>query len=108
MKRLLRFAGVLFLLVYCCPIRADLAPDIRAALQDKALAKGEVGVAILRLDQNGTKPEVIFRHNSDLPLMPASNLKLITTSAFLDRFGADFKFRTVLAQRGEDLILIGD
>ena len=51
---------------------------------------------------------MLYRHNSDIPLVPASNLKLITTSAFLDRFGGDFKFRTVLAQRGDDLLLIGD
>lgn len=104
---------VLFVGCFCAsaPIlrAADLASDISAALRDKALAKGEAGVEILRLE--GTrdgKPQVLFRHNSDIPLIPASNLKLLTTSAFLDHFGADFKFKTTLANRGEDLILVGD
>jgi D-alanyl-D-alanine carboxypeptidase/D-alanyl-D-alanine-endopeptidase (penicillin-binding protein 4) len=86
----------------------DLASDVRAVLQEKALAKGEVGVAIARLSSSSPTPEVLFRHNSDIPLVPASNLKLITTSAFVDRFGADFKFRTTLAMRGDDLVVIGD
>ena len=40
--------------------------------------------------------------------MPASNLKVVTTSAALDRLGADFKFRTLLVRRGNDLVLVGD
>jgi D-alanyl-D-alanine carboxypeptidase/D-alanyl-D-alanine-endopeptidase (penicillin-binding protein 4) len=112
MKRslLLRFTSVtVFFLFICSSLRADLNSDIRAALQDKALTKGEVSVEILRLDAESAKPQAaVFRHNSDVPLMPASNLKLVTTSAFLDHFGSDFKFRTTLARRGDDLILIGD
>src|SRR4051812_22997854 len=59
---------------------ADLNGDVRAALKDKALAKGECGVDIIKLEgANEAKFETIFRHNSDIPLIPASNLKLITT-----------------------------
>ena len=40
-----------FTLVFLCStLQADLASEIRAALQDKALAKAEAGVEILRLD----------------------------------------------------------
>src|SRR4051794_7542474 len=106
MKRPSRFVSFLLIAVASTFARADLNTDVRAVLQDKALAKGEAGVVLARVDESRAKPEILFRHNSDIPMMPASNLKLITTAAFLDRFGPDFKFRTVLAQRGQDLVLI--
>src|SRR5205085_12095449 len=89
--------------------RADLTGDVRALLRDKVLAKAEVGVEIVRLPSaSGGAPEILFKHNSDIPLVPASNLKIVTTSATLEKLGPDFKFRTMLVQRGQDLILIGD
>src|SRR5215211_112996 len=108
MKRLFFSTTILLIALALTSARADLNTDVRAVLQDKALAKGETGVVLARVDENRAKPEILFRHNSDIALMPASNLKLITTAAFLDRFGPDFKFRTILAQRGQDLLLIGD
>lgn len=84
---------------------ADLESDVRAVLRDKALSKAEVGVCIERL---GDAPEVLFRQNSDVPLIPASNLKVVTTAAALDRLGPDFTFDTKLVRRGDDLVLIGD
>jgi D-alanyl-D-alanine carboxypeptidase/D-alanyl-D-alanine-endopeptidase (penicillin-binding protein 4) len=95
------------------PARADLAGDVRAVLRDKYLNKVEIGIAIARLPDGGSAgagaaPEVLFRHESDIPLIPASNLKLVTTSAFLDRFGPTWKFRTVLLMKDSDLFLIGD
>ncbi|MBC8105962.1 MAG: D-alanyl-D-alanine carboxypeptidase/D-alanyl-D-alanine-endopeptidase, partial [Anaerolineae bacterium] len=108
MKRPFWSAALLLIAITSTFARADLNSDVRAVLQDKALAKAEAGVVLARVDENRAKPEILFRHNSDIALMPASNLKLITTAAFLDRFGPDFKFRTILAQRGQDLLLIGD
>jgi D-alanyl-D-alanine carboxypeptidase/D-alanyl-D-alanine-endopeptidase (penicillin-binding protein 4) len=91
--------------------RADLSTDVRTLLQDKSLARAEVGVEIVRLPEPGQtagKAEILFKHNSDIPLIPASNLKLVTTSAALERLGPNFKFRTMLVRRGDDLVLIGD
>jgi D-alanyl-D-alanine carboxypeptidase/D-alanyl-D-alanine-endopeptidase (penicillin-binding protein 4) len=99
----------LTLTIVCGVARADLNSDVRAILQDKILAKSEVGVEIVKLsDDSAGKSHIIFRHNSDIPLIPASNLKLATTSAALEKLGPNFKFRTVLARRGDDLVLIGD
>jgi D-alanyl-D-alanine carboxypeptidase/D-alanyl-D-alanine-endopeptidase (penicillin-binding protein 4) len=87
---------------------ADLLEQMNTILHDKNLAKVEMGVEVVQL---GTSPEnsrVIYRHDSDVPLTPASNLKLITTSAALDRLGSDFHFRTQLVFHDGELILIGD
>src|SRR5439155_22900432 len=129
MKVPLRLMLLLLLLTPCvlaAPARADLADDLKAILRDKYLAKADVGIAIARLDRQAasttaasaattatsaaTAPaeEIIYRFDSDIPLIPASNLKILTTSAFLDRFGSDFKFHTPLLMKEGDLFLIGD
>lgn len=46
--------------------------------------------------------------NADEPLLPASNAKVVVLAAAVDQLGPGFTFRTVLAVRGEDLVLIGD
>ena len=89
-------------------VRADLADDIKAVLRDKYLGKEDVGVADARLDPQAGTSDVVYRFDSDIPLIPASNLKILTTSAFLDHFGADFKFHTPLLLKDGDLYLIGD
>jgi len=88
--------------------RADLASDIKAVLADKTLHKAEVGVQILKLGAAPDGDASIFKSNAETPLIPASNLKLVTTSAALDTLGADFKFRTLLLKHNDDLVLIGD
>ncbi len=86
--------------------RADLAGTVQAVLQDKLLKKATVGVKVVRLDGNGGT--VLYEHEAHTPLMPASNLKLVTTSAFLDHFGADFKFRTWLVMHEGNAVIWGD
>lgn len=87
---------------------ADLAGEISAVLHDKALSHAEEGIEIVRLGESAAASQIIYRHNSDVTLTPASNLKVFTTSAALDRLGPDFKFRTQLIFHDGDLILIGD
>ncbi|MFI5380757.1 MAG: D-alanyl-D-alanine carboxypeptidase, partial [Tepidisphaerales bacterium] len=87
---------------------ADIDNDIAAILNDKLIQKNPVGVVIVRLDSAGGPGKLVYAHNPDTPLMPASNMKLLTTSAALDTLGPDLKFQTLLLQRGEDLILLGD
>lgn len=54
------------------------------------------GVVVQSLD-NG---EVIYRRNAERLVMPASNMKLVTSSAALVQLGADFRYRTVVVARG--------
>jgi D-alanyl-D-alanine carboxypeptidase/D-alanyl-D-alanine-endopeptidase (penicillin-binding protein 4) len=106
MKRLL------FLAVLVAPLanlsRADLPADVRAVLSDRLLSRASVGIEVVRLTGSAQSSPVIFKLESEIPLTPASNMKLVTTSAALDTLGADFRFRTLLVRRGEDLALIGD
>lgn len=40
--------------------------------------------------------EVVYQDHPDLPVVPASNMKLLTATALLDRLGAGYRFRTEL------------
>jgi D-alanyl-D-alanine carboxypeptidase/D-alanyl-D-alanine-endopeptidase (penicillin-binding protein 4) len=97
---------VLSLFAFPLSAHADLNSDIATILHDPHLAKVEVGVAIARLDASQGK--IIYSSQADIPHTPASNLKIITTSAALARLGPDFKFHTRLLQRGNDLVIVGD
>ena len=45
--------------------------------------------------------KTIINYNSDAALSPASNLKLVTTAAALDRLGPDFRFKTEIYYDGK-------
>jgi D-alanyl-D-alanine carboxypeptidase/D-alanyl-D-alanine-endopeptidase (penicillin-binding protein 4) len=54
--------------------------------------------------------EILFEHNSQYCLMPASNMKIVTTGTGLLLLGADYTFKTKLEYTGNivDSILDGD
>jgi D-alanyl-D-alanine carboxypeptidase/D-alanyl-D-alanine-endopeptidase (penicillin-binding protein 4) len=84
--------------------RADLQKDIQSILGDELLRSASVGIAVAAMPEG----RELYRHNEHQLLMPASNMKVLTTSTALNLLGADFKFKTMLVQRGEDLVLVGD
>lgn len=49
----------------------------------------------------------LYASNEDVAVMPASNMKLVTSSTGLDLLGPDYKFETYLARDGDDLWIIG-
>jgi D-alanyl-D-alanine carboxypeptidase/D-alanyl-D-alanine-endopeptidase (penicillin-binding protein 4) len=50
---------------------------------------------------------VIYSHNAHKPLMPASNMKAVTTAAALRYLGADFEYRTRVGLQRGALVVIG-
>lgn len=93
------------------PAARALAAEIDSALSGPEFDRAMWGVVVRSLD-NG---EVIYRRNAERLMMPASNMKLLTSSAALVRLGADFRFRTVVLGRGPrrgdtlagDLVVVG-
>ncbi|HBY99742.1 MAG TPA: D-alanyl-D-alanine carboxypeptidase/D-alanyl-D-alanine-endopeptidase, partial [candidate division Zixibacteria bacterium] len=59
-------------------------------LADSSLSEASVGIAIYDINTDS----VIFDHESDRLLTPASNLKLFTTAAALQILGPSFRFKT--------------
>lgn len=77
----------------------------------RGFSKATWGVMVVSLDTGDT----LFTMGPDQPLAPASNLKLLTTTAALRILGPDYRFRTYLLTNGTvdngvldgDLILYG-
>ncbi len=73
---------------------------------------GDVGVAVYSVDRE----RALYVYNPDRVLLPASNMKLYTTAAALDRLGPDFQYTTSLYVNGPirpdgtlegDVIIVG-
>lgn len=68
---------------------------------------GEIGVAVYSVERQ----EPLYLHKADWALVPASNMKLFTTAAALDRLGPDFQYTTSVYADGAllaDGTLVGD
>lgn len=87
--------------------------DLPTALQ-KAIGRGQpagssISVSVRTLPDG----DEIFRHKPGLALIPASNMKIVTTGAALVSLGADFVFRSQMhlgdrADAPGDLTVVGD
>ncbi len=104
-------AGAFPLFLLLLPLLSGLercaAADVQSRL-NAALARGKkegatVGVRVLDLPHG----EEVFSFNADRAFTPASNMKLVTTAAAVDLLGLDFTYKTVLARKGDDLLIVG-
>ena len=93
------------------PAVRHLAAELDSAFSGPEFSRALWGVVVQSLD-NG---EVIYRRNAERLAMPASNMKLVTSSAALVQLGADFRYRTAVVARGArrgdtlagDLVVVG-
>jgi D-alanyl-D-alanine carboxypeptidase/D-alanyl-D-alanine-endopeptidase (penicillin-binding protein 4) len=69
---------------------ADLQARIQEVLDRPELQPALTGIKVASLDTG----RVLFEHNSGKLMRPASNMKLYTVAAALDRLGPDFRFKT--------------
>ena len=89
------------------PLRADVTDSIEGVLRDPYFKKVQVGIKIVKLGEKAPATPV-YEKDAVRPLIPASNLKLITTAAALDKLGPQFVFRTRLLQKADTLAFVGD
>jgi D-alanyl-D-alanine carboxypeptidase/D-alanyl-D-alanine-endopeptidase (penicillin-binding protein 4) len=78
--------------VSVAPTPAFVVREVRApwtrAIDDIVGTGGRVSVAV------GRRGTILYEHGGQIPRMPASNEKLLTSMAALDTFGPDHRFRT--------------
>jgi D-alanyl-D-alanine carboxypeptidase/D-alanyl-D-alanine-endopeptidase (penicillin-binding protein 4) len=76
------------------PLAAEPPRELRAAideiLQRSALAGARVGILVSEVESG----KVLYAHDPDALLNPASNVKLFTAAAVLSRLGPEFRFET--------------
>ena len=81
----------------------SLAADVAALVRSAKLPGAEIAVSI----RDVATGESMVGIREDLPLIPASNMKLLTTGAALAGLGPEFRFRTLMAlDRGDRVRLI--
>jgi len=68
----------------------ELAGMLKGIVQSSALGAARAGILVVRVDTG----EVVYAHDPDALLNPASNVKLVTTAAALARLGPEFRFAT--------------
>ncbi|GAA0664838.1 D-alanyl-D-alanine carboxypeptidase/D-alanyl-D-alanine-endopeptidase [Kitasatospora atroaurantiaca] len=88
------------------PVDPTLAADIDAILSDPRLAGAQAGVQVI----DTTTGQVVYQHQADALLTPASTLKTVTSAAALDLLGADHVFTTEVRTTGtrKGSVLSGD
>ncbi len=74
----------------------DLARDLRAMVTDPTVRSAKIGVVVV----STTTGKNIFVYNPDRRLVPASNMKLLTSAAALFVLTPDFRYETRLTTNG--------
>lgn len=97
-------AALLSPLLLCAIASGDITADIQRALRAIDLRKAKVSISVRNVDSNAEVIDI----DAERPMMPASNLKLLTTGAFLHAFGKDFSFHTRMLRAHDDLVVVGD
>ena len=86
----------LFIALFLIPINSLCAQELDTILE--SVSNQEAFWSLTVLDEDGNKIE---NFNSDKLIIPASNQKLYTLAAVLDRLGSDFRYTTNIYGKGE-------
>jgi len=103
MKVLLKKLPIVSVCVICLGsfAKADLAGRIDALIRSQ---KGvDFSVHIIEADSGRTA----YGHNAKEPMIPASNMKIVTSAAALRYLGPDFEYTTRVGLCGDTLVVIG-
>ena len=101
MKKLLTAA--IFTLCLVSVTSADLAKRIDGIVGRKSQKKVQFSVHIIEADSSKT----VYTHNARKALVPASNMKIITTAAALKYLGPNYEYKTKVGLCGDTLVIIG-
>ncbi len=82
---------------------ADLVERINRVIS-QSLREGVIlSIHIVEADSGST----VYKHNAEKPMIPASNMKIITTAAALKYLGPDYYYTTKVGLCGNTLVIIG-
>jgi D-alanyl-D-alanine carboxypeptidase/D-alanyl-D-alanine-endopeptidase (penicillin-binding protein 4) len=101
MKKLL--VAAVFTLCLGVPAKADLAKRINGIISQSSQKKVQFSVHITKADSG----RIVYSHNARKALIPASNMKVITTAAALKYLGPHYTYETTIGLCGDTLVVIG-
>jgi D-alanyl-D-alanine carboxypeptidase/D-alanyl-D-alanine-endopeptidase (penicillin-binding protein 4) len=83
------------------PVRADLRGQIDAIISSEKNV--EFSIHVIKAQTGQT----LYSHRADQAVIPASNMKIITTAAALQTLGPEFAYVTKVGLAGRTLVIIG-
>ncbi len=105
----LRIAYLPFIVLLGCLTGTATHADELGNRVDSIISRVDLGVAKIGLVAvNLSTKNIMIERNADQPMIPASNLKLVTTAASLSTFGPGFELKTTLERVGRDLVIRGE
>lgn len=96
----------LAVLGFSVPVAWAAEGELSSAIGKLVAKSGGMRVGV-RIETIGPRPVVVFDQDSDELFKPASNQKIVTSAAAMCVLPEDFTYRTILAIRGDDLVIIG-
>lgn len=105
MKLIAKLLSLSFVIVVTNAIVAcaDLTQRVDAIVASQTQAKVRIAVQIL----DPASGSILYSRSASSPMIPASNMKLITTAAALKYLGPDFLYQTRVGLIGNSLAVIG-
>lgn len=82
---------------------AGLSERINYIINQNSQKQATFGVCFMKADTG----QVVYSYNAGRAMMPASNMKVITTAAAIKYLGADFEYKTVVGMSGNNIAVIG-
>lgn len=82
---------------------AGLAKRIDGIIEQSSQKKVRYSVVIVKADSG----EVVYSHNANEAMIPASNMKIIVTAAALKYLGPNYEFKTEVGLCGDTLVIKG-
>ncbi len=101
MKKLL--IPLVFSLCLATFAQANLTKRVNGIISQPSLKNVQFSIHIVKADSGRT----VYSHNSRESLIPASNMKIITTAAALKFLGADYTYKTKVGLCDDTLVVIG-
>jgi len=83
--------------------KANLAKRVNAIISQPSQKKVRFSIHIVKADSGRT----VYSHNATEPLVPASNMKIITSAAALKFLGPDYRYKTKIGLCDDTLVVIG-
>ncbi|MFL5731399.1 MAG: D-alanyl-D-alanine carboxypeptidase/D-alanyl-D-alanine-endopeptidase [Cytophagaceae bacterium] len=74
---------------------SKLQSEVKKISSESVLVHGQLGISI-----RDTQGKIVYQHQGDKSLIPASNLKIISTATALGILGEDFRYQTKLEYDG--------
>ena len=95
--------GIVFISLFAGSARANLVGQVDEVISQSLQHKVRFSICIVEAGSG----RIVYEHDANELMIPASNMKIITTAAALKYLGPDFEYITKVGLVGHKLVIIG-